>query len=104
MVDGSLGNEEIGNGSTVPHAVMVCKVLLQSQCPLENVRRRIHDLEARMQIVFECVVVLCRAGRVELFELTDRTDEQESRQGPEFSSNLLVCRSRRGAFVENPAV
>jgi hypothetical protein len=48
MVERGLGDEEIGDRRPVPHAVVVREVLLEPQCPIENVVRWGHDLKVRV--------------------------------------------------------
>src|SRR5438132_1113409 len=45
VVEGGLGDEQVGDGGAMPHAVMVGEVALQGQGPVEDVGGGGHDVE-----------------------------------------------------------
>lgn len=102
MMERRLGNQEVRDRRAVPHAVVMCEVSLQMECSIEDIHGRRDDLEIPVQIVLEQVIVTRRAGRVQLFELPNRTHEQESCQRREFFPDPWIRRSRCRTFVENP--
>jgi hypothetical protein len=102
VVQGRFGNEQVGNWCSMPHPVMMGKVLLEAERPVENVWRRRHDLKGSVQVVLERVVVPCRAGRVELFELADRAHEEESGQFGESATHRGIVRTSCRTLIENP--
>src|SRR4051812_19143831 len=76
VVESSLRNEEIKDRYAMPHAVMMGKIALQLQRAFEDVRRSGNDLVALVKILALLIIVSRRFGRVELFEFTNRADEQ----------------------------
>lgn len=86
----------------MPHAMVMCQVLLETERSIEDILRRGRDLKVRVQIVLEVVVVARRAGRVKLFELTDGTHEQQSRKRGQLFSCPWVRGSGCRALIENP--
>jgi hypothetical protein len=51
VVQGSLGDEQVGDRRAVPHPVMVSEIALQSQGALEDVRWRGNRLETEVELV-----------------------------------------------------
>jgi hypothetical protein len=75
VLQGYLGDQEVGDWRTVPHAVVMGKISLEAQRPVEKIRRRSNDLEIRMQVDLEVVVVPCGSGGIQLLELSHLADE-----------------------------
>src|SRR5262245_9222359 len=103
VVERRLGDEEVGDRHAMPHAVMMGEVALQPQRPFEDVRRRGNNLEAGMESIALRVVVSRRLGRVESFELPDRTDIQRCGKFGQLTTHDRIVLSHRSALVDDPA-
>jgi hypothetical protein len=102
MVQGRASDEEIWDRRSVPHAVVVSQIPLEIVSALEQVGRCGDDLEGIAQVSFKGVIVLGGTCRVKLLKLTDRTEEERSRQLGELRPHSLVTAARGGALVEEP--
>ena len=69
-------DQQIGNGSAMPHSVMVRQVALQFSGAIENIRWRRNDLETLVQFHLQSVVIACGTRRIQLFELPDGTKKK----------------------------
>jgi len=76
VVQGGFRDQQVRYRRAVPHPVMMGKILLQPQGPIEQVRRCLDGLETGVQASLEPIVVGRRAGGVELLQLSDGADEQ----------------------------
>ncbi len=102
VLQGRFGSEQVENRCSAPHPVMMGLVLLETQQPIENVWGRIRDLKGSVQIFLERVVIPCRAGRVELFELADQANEEDSGQLADSLTRHGIVRTSGRTLVENP--
>jgi hypothetical protein len=75
VLQGDLGDQEVGDWRAVPHAVVMGKVSLEAQRPVEKVRRRSNYHEIRVQVGLQVVVVPSGSGGVQLLELSHLADE-----------------------------
>lgn len=103
VVQGGAGDEEVWDGRSVPHTMMVSKVPLEVERSLEQVLRRGDDLECLTQICLDRVIVLCGTCRVELLELAYRTEEQRSSQLGKLRTDSRLGAACNRALVEQPA-
>src|SRR5215207_6350257 len=102
VIQRGLGNEQVGDGRPMPHAVMVGEVALQPQCAFEDVRRGVNGREAVVKLLLERVVVARRAGGIELLELADRADVEISGQFGQLRAHNSITAPHRRALVEQP--
>ena len=103
VVQGRASDEEIRDGRSVPHAVMVSQIPLEIVSAFEQVGRCGDDLEGIAKIGFESVIVLGGACRVKLLKLTDRAEKEGSRQFGELRSHSRRrCARRRSCRGANP--
>jgi hypothetical protein len=103
VVDCGLGDEKVGDGGAVPHAVVVDEVALELQGAVQDVRRGGDCLEGGVELRLKLVVMPCRPGGVQLFEFAERADVQLARQLSELRADPLVAGTGRGALVQYPA-
>lgn len=75
MMDRGLSDDQIRDGGAMPHPMVMGECALQSQRPLEDVRRRGDHRVGGVQITLEKVASIRGTRRQELLELTDRADE-----------------------------
>ena len=104
MVKGSLGDQQVGYRRAMPHPMVMGKIPLQSQCPVEDVDWRSDDIEALVDCDLEFVVVPCRPAGVELLELADRAEVEESRQLFQVPAGGGFIGPSRRALVEEPTI
>jgi hypothetical protein len=103
MMQRSFGDEQVRDRRPMPHAVMVRKVSLKPKGAFQDVSRSSDDVEARTKIDLECVIVLRRSSRIQLFKFAHGTNEQRTGHLLQLGSNLGIVYAGGGAFVEDPA-
>ncbi|HEX5950915.1 MAG TPA: hypothetical protein VFZ96_07925, partial [Actinomycetota bacterium] len=103
MMQRGLGDQEVGDRYSMPHAVVMREVVLQAKRPYEDIRRRIDRLEADVKQIAPRVVVSGGSRREELLELSDRTDMQPAAELSQLRADAEIPGPRRCALVDNPA-
>ena len=103
VMESGFGDQEIRDRRSMPHAVMMGKVLLKYQRAVEEIGRCRYHLEGIVESFLDPVIIGSRSRGIELLELPHRTHGERSRQFPELRRHPRICRARRGALVEEPA-
>jgi len=98
-----LGDEEIGDGRSVPHAVVMGEITLKAKGPVEHIGRRFQDVKRVVEVGLETVVVTGRACRVQLLELSDGAHQQRPGRLDQAITDTSVAGPGRRALVEHPA-
>jgi len=70
VVQSGLGDQQVGNGYPMPHAVVMSEVSLQGKGAIEDVGWGRDDHEGCLEFSFQTVEIARRAGGIQLFEFT----------------------------------
>lgn len=84
VVQGGLGDQQVGNRGAMPHAVVVCQVSLQVERTIEDIGWYLSAGKGRTELGGDLVVLGCRSRRIPLLELPDRADVQRPGELPQF--------------------
>lgn len=103
MMNGRFGDQQIGNRCAVPHSVMMSQITLQHKRPFQQGWRSRDGRKASAQLGLQLIVVSCRAGGVELFQLANRADKELAGEFSELGADDGIGAAGGGALVEDPA-
>ena len=103
MVQRGLGDEQIGDGGAMPHAVVVREICLEPQRPVQDVRRSDDGAERRAETGLQRIVIVGRARGIQLLQLTDGADEEPTGEVGQLGRDARMQRMDGGALIEHPA-
>ena len=83
VVQGGLGDQQVGNRGAMPHAVVVRQVSLEVERTVEDIEWYLCAGKGRTELDCELVVLGRRSRRIPLLELSDRADVQRPGELPQ---------------------